>query len=326
MVVLADTGVQLTYECVPEASKMMLCGAKDFPTVKLDGFTLRLETDEVSSEAKEIARKELRETPEIVEASIKELKALLKEEEGLYCPLENDAWLVRFLRPTKYYPESALTLVKNYYSFKAKHKDIYDGLVPSREKNVFAHDVISVFPRRDQLGRRILTLYLGKKWKHNKVSLDEIYKGAVLFMEAAMIEPETQICGATVIFDMDGLSLAQTMQFTPPFAKRIVDWLQDSVPLRVKAIHIINQPYIFNMVFALFKPFLREKLRSRIHFHGTDRKSLHKFMDPSCLPKEYGGTLEISLPHANNWYSIMEHLEKEYESINSYGYKKKAPE
>jgi len=59
------------------------------------------------------------------------------------------------------------------------------------------------------------------------VTLDEVFKGAVLFLEAAMLEPETQICGAVVIFDMDGLSLQQTWQFTPPFAKRIVDWLQD---------------------------------------------------------------------------------------------------
>lgn len=41
-----------------------------------------------------------------------------------------------------------------------------------------------------------------------------------------MLEPETQVNGAMVIFDMDGLSLTQTMQFTPPFAKRIVDFLQ----------------------------------------------------------------------------------------------------
>uniref|UniRef100_A0A146LF31 Alpha-tocopherol transfer protein-like n=4 Tax=Lygus hesperus TaxID=30085 RepID=A0A146LF31_LYGHE len=318
--------VVITYETLPHASKMMLCGCKDFPTCKVDGYTLRLETDDPPSEVKEIARKELRETPEVVEQAVKELRELLKEEEGLYCPLENDAWLVRFLRPTKFYPKSALELVKNYYSFKVKHKDIYNGLVPSSEQNVFTHDVISVFPKRDQLGRRILCLYLGKKWKHNKVSLDEIYKGAVLFMEAAMIEPETQICGASVIFDMDGLSLAQTMQFTPPFAKRIVDWLQDSVPLRVKAIHIINQPYIFNMVFALFKPFLREKLRNRIIFHGTDRKSLHKHLDPSCLPKEYGGTMDVPLVHSNNWYTIMSQLEPEYEKINSYGYKKKVQE
>lgn len=43
-----------------------------------------------------------------------------------------------------------------------------------------------------------------------------------------MLEPTSQVAGAVVIFDMDGLSLPQTMQFTPPFAKRIVDWLQVS--------------------------------------------------------------------------------------------------
>lgn len=41
-----------------------------------------------------------------------------------------------------------------------------------------------------------------------------------------MLEPETQVAGAVVIFDMDGLSLQQTWQFTPSFAKRIVDFLQ----------------------------------------------------------------------------------------------------
>lgn len=48
----------------------------------------------------------------------------------------------------------------------------------------------------------------------------------VLFLEAAMMEPISQVAGAVVIFDMDGLSLQQVWQFTPPFAKRIVDWLQ----------------------------------------------------------------------------------------------------
>lgn len=41
-----------------------------------------------------------------------------------------------------------------------------------------------------------------------------------------MLEPETQVSGAVLIFDMDGLSLQQVWQFTPPFAKRIVDLLQ----------------------------------------------------------------------------------------------------
>lgn len=179
-------------------------------------------------------------------------------------PFNNEAWLIRFLRPCKYYPESSRDLIKQYYSFKKKHSNIYENLTPIKEKNVFDHNVITVLPNRDQHGRRVLILELGKKWKHNKCSLDEIYKACVLFLEAAMLEPITQIAGAVVIFDMDGLTLQQTWQFTPPFAKRIVDLLQDAMPLRIKNIHIINQPYVFNMVFALFKPFLKEKLKNRV--------------------------------------------------------------
>lgn len=121
---------------------------------------------------------------------------------------------------------------------------------------------------------------------------------------------------------MDGLSLQQTWQFTPAFAKRIVDWLQDSVPLRIKAIHIINQPKIFNVVFSLFKPFLREKLRSRIYFHGTDRDSLHKHIAPECLPACYGGCRKEPRINGSEWYTLLSQVEKEYVAINSYGYKK----
>lgn len=152
------------------------------------------------------------------------------------------------------------------------------------------------------------------------MSLDEVFKGCVLFLEAAMLEPETQVNGAVVIFDMDGLSLQQTWQFTPPFAKRIVDWLQDSVPLRIKAIHIVNQPKIFQMVFALFKPFLREKLRGRIIFHGTDRDSLHKHIDPKCLPLNYDGIIDIPRVEGCQWFQLLLKCDKEYDALNKYGY------
>lgn len=300
----------------------MLTNFEKLPSINLGEFTLEFELGPPSPEIQEVARKELRETPELQKESIERLRELLKAETDLKCPLENDAWLVRFLRPCKYYPESALKLIKNYYSFKIKHANVYDDLRPSNERNIFEQNILTVLPTRDQHGRRILIIELGKKWKHNKCSLDEVFKGCVLYLEAAMLEPISQITGTVVIFDMDGLSLQQTWQFTPPFAKRIVDWLQDAMPLRVKNIHIVNQPYIFNMVFALFKPFLREKLKSRIIFHGTDRKSLHKYIAPKCLPENYGGNLQVPTVSGSQWLELLLMCDKEYEAINSYGYKK----
>ncbi|XP_049821828.1 alpha-tocopherol transfer protein-like isoform X1 [Aethina tumida] len=301
----------------------MLSDMDELPTVQLGDFKLEFELGEPSPKVQEIARKELRETPDVVKEAIPALRDLLKEEKDLHVPLDNELWMIRFLRPTKFYPESARDLIKRYYDFKRKHSALYDGLLPSKEKNVFQQDVLTVQPNRDQFGRRILVIELGKKWKTNELTLDEVFKGCVLFVEAAMLEPETEICGAVVIFDMDGLSLSQTTKFTPAFAKRIVDWLQDSVPVRVKNIHIVNQPYIFKIVFALFKPFLREKLRSRIIFHGSDRKSLHQYMDPSCLPSCYGGTLDLPRVTGPQWLEMLEKCDKEFKAINSFGYNKK---
>ncbi|XP_058988129.1 alpha-tocopherol transfer protein-like isoform X1 [Musca domestica] len=299
----------------------MLTDVGEWSGVTVDNYTLEFELGEPTEKTKEVALRELRETPENRQKGLEELNKLLDGEPNLKCP-RDDLFLLRFLRTCKYYPDSAFKLIKNYYSFKLKHADVYKDLKPSNEKNVFDHNVIVVFPNRDQLGRRVAVLELGKNWKHKQVALDEVFKAAVLYLEAAMWEPETQINGVVVIFDMDGLSLQQTWQFTPAFAKRIVDWLQDSVPLRVKAIHVVNQPKIFNVVFSLFKPFLREKLRSRIYFHGTDRQSLYKHMSPECLPAVYGGTRKEPRFNGDQWYKLLVQAEKEYEAINTYGYKK----
>ncbi|KAK9693888.1 CRAL/TRIO domain [Popillia japonica] len=307
---------------MPAVADTMLSNLSVLPRIQCGDFTLELELGPLPPEIEEVARKELRETPENKKEGIEKLRELLKGETDLKCPYHSDTWLVRFLRPCKFHPESAHQLVKRYYAFKLKHNVFYDNLLPANEKNVFEQDILTVLPTRDQHKRRILVIELGKKWKHTKCSLDEVFKGCVLYLEAALLENLTQIGGVVVIFDMDGLSMQQTWQFTPPFAKRIVDWLQDSIPCRVKNIHIINQPYIFNIVFALFKPFLREKLKKRIIFHGTDRKSLHSYLTPSCLPKCYGGTMEIPRITGSQWLELLNMCEEEYRVINSFGYNK----
>lgn len=90
----------------------MLSDLERLPEIKLGDFTLRLELDELNDELREVARKELRENPDRQKEAVEELRALVKAEADLKAPWHKDAWLIRFLRPCKYYPESALNLVR----------------------------------------------------------------------------------------------------------------------------------------------------------------------------------------------------------------------
>lgn len=76
----------------------------------------RLERNvELSPETKAVAEKELRETPERVREALERLRELLKETKDLYFG-DDDELLTIFLRPCKWYPESALALVSTYFT------------------------------------------------------------------------------------------------------------------------------------------------------------------------------------------------------------------
>lgn len=291
------------------------------PFVMWGNNKITLETGIVTDKAiLEKAEKELREIPEIVEAALNDLRNLLKDEKSLSVPIENDDFLMKFLRPCKFYAESAFKRIQAYYKFRQLHVDYCRDLVPSGTRATFDHSIVSILSPRDQHGHRIMVVDSGERWDPRLVSLTDVFRGTQMGLEAAMTEPFTQICGVVVIFDMKGLSFSHIMQFTPSYAKMVIDWIQDCVPMRVKAVHIVNQPYIFNMLFAIFKPFLREKLRSRIHFHGSNMSSLQQHINPAALRKRHGGLLpEPEIPGDVLW-KMLYHYEEQFKLANSFGY------
>lgn len=54
----------------------------------------------------------------------------------------------------------------------------------------------------------------------------EIFRGVNLVMEAAILEPRTQVAGTVLLVDFAGLTVNHVWQFTPNFAKLVLDWIQ----------------------------------------------------------------------------------------------------
>lgn len=91
----------------------------------------------------------------------------------------------------------------------------------------------------------------------------------------------TQVAGIVMVFDMKDVGLTQLKGISASFAKRMVhflavsssktitswDWIcfsQSCVPVRINAIHIVNEPAIFSMFFTIFKAFLTERMKKRV--------------------------------------------------------------
>uniref|UniRef100_A0A1B0FLS6 CRAL-TRIO domain-containing protein n=1 Tax=Glossina morsitans morsitans TaxID=37546 RepID=A0A1B0FLS6_GLOMM len=298
----------------------------NFPYVDLGTVRMCMDRQEAPDWALEVAREELRETPDIMKESFEKLNQLLDEEKHLIVPRE-ETYLKIYLRPAHYYPESAIKRIKNFFNTKIKHPEACRDLLPSKLKHVFDADVLQLLPVRDQHGRRMITIHAGKKWKPSQVPLIDLFRGVQVMIWGAMVEPLSQICGGLVIIDMEDLSMTQIMQFTPSFAAMLLDYVQECICLRLKAVHIVNNSYIFNILFNIFKPFIKEKLRKRLHFHGKDFKSLHKHIDKSCLPAKYEGTASWEMPHSSLTYELFHWYEADYEKAETYGfteeYKKK---
>ncbi|XP_041980353.1 alpha-tocopherol transfer protein-like [Aricia agestis] len=291
------------------------------PYVMWAGHVIKLEKMPLEEQCYiEKAQKELRETEESKVRGLKELRELLKGETTLAVPVDDDEFLLKFLRPTKFYAESAFKKMQAYYKFRQSHPHYCQNLMPSAIRLAFKHSTVSILSPRDEDGRRVMVVESGERWDPRQVSLTEVFRGIQLGLEAAMVEPRTQVCGVVVIMDMKGLTFSHIMQFSPMFASALLDWIQDCIPIRLKAVHIVNQPYIFRVLFAMFKPFLREKLRSRIFFHGSDKQSLLQHVDPASVMTRFGGSLPDDEVSGEVMWEMLHHYEENFKKVNAYGY------
>lgn len=247
-----------------------------------------LDLGEPPDDVKEFARQHIGESPGTRSSVLQEFRDMIYERGEIVPHRMDDSFLIRFLRARRFLVEKAHKLMVNYYGFKENNPEIHKSLNPLNMRHIGDDNVLSVLPYREQTGRRIMIYKIGN-WNPSSYSVEELFKATVVILELAVMEQRAQILGGICIFDLGGISMQHAWQITPAIAKRTVELMVTSFPIRTHAIHIINESWMFDMIFAFFKPFLDDRMKEKIHFHGQDLESLHSQIDPKFLPKAYGG-------------------------------------
>ncbi|PSN38167.1 hypothetical protein C0J52_14555 [Blattella germanica] len=255
---------------------------------KFEDVAAELDLGEPTEELIEYARKHLGESPDTKPALLQEFRDLIFERGDVTPHRTDDLFLIRFLRARRFDVEKAHRLMINYYKFKENYPNVHTNVKPKDMRYIGDDGILNVLPYRDQNGRRVL-VYKAGNWNPSKYPIEEIFKATVVVLELAVLEQRAQILGGICLIDLEGISVQQAWHITPTLAKMTVELLVTSFPIRIHAIHFVNESWVFDMMFAIFKPFLDERMREKIYIHGHDLDALYSHIDPKFLPKKYGG-------------------------------------
>ncbi|XP_040343648.1 alpha-tocopherol transfer protein isoform X1 [Herpailurus yagouaroundi] len=206
-------------------------------------------------------------------------------------------------------------LLKNYYKWRAECPEISADLRPRSILGLLKAGYLGVLRARDPTGSKVL-IYRIAQWDPKVFTAYDVFRVSLITSELIVEEVETQRNGIKAVFDLEGWQFSHAFQITPSVAKKIAAVLTDSFPLKVRGIHLINEPIIFHAVFSMIKPFLTEKIKERIHMHGNNYKQSLLQHFPDILPLEYGGT-EFSMEDiCQEWTNFIMKSENYLSSIS----------
>ncbi|XP_042230146.1 alpha-tocopherol transfer protein-like isoform X6 [Homarus americanus] len=245
----------------------------------------------LSEELQKRAKEEINEDPERRAEDIQHIRDWLKHQPHIKA--RTDDWtILRFLRGCKFSLQRTKEKLDMFYTCKSLCPEWYKNRDPQDKKMraILELGVLLPLPGYDHLGRKVVFGRWGI-YDPNDVSMDALIKALSVIFDLLMDEDEQAcITGVVLTGDCTGLTLQHALAFTPGHARKCLYFWQEGYPMRPKGLNYINTPAAFDTVFNIFKTFMKEKMKRRTHFHGSDLDSLHKEVPKEVLPVEYGGT------------------------------------
>ncbi|XP_065191044.1 retinaldehyde-binding protein 1-like [Sycon ciliatum] len=235
---------------------------------------------------------ELNETPERREEGLAALREKIREytveHEDFTLRKDTDKFLIAFLRARKYDVERAMSLLLNYHLFRKKHADLIEDADLNSVRPILEHQVVCVFGDRDSEGRRMFMFRPGRI-DQGSFKMKDALRTLIYVLDHVIEDEETQVNGFVFIQNFADMTMGKVLMFDRSRVSVVMELFQDAFPARFKGFHLVNQSSLFSIVWALVKPFMKQKLRERYHFHGADRESLFSKVAKRDVPHEVDG-------------------------------------
>ena len=214
----------------------------------------------------------------------------------------SDKNLIRFLRSRKFDIDKALKQTIEYRHFFSKYaeelKDIKKEefnkfeqlsqfLTVLKEGTINEHVVIIMHPKA------AISLFTKEFVRENP---NLMLRFNIWLFEKLSFDLQVQVNGLVIINTFSKLTMWDQMAMSgmAPMSHQTDTFkFFQILGFRFGGAYIFEQPFIFNIIWALARPFMSEKIRSRFNLCGSDYTKLANVVtDVSQLPTFLGGTVE----------------------------------
>jgi len=219
------------------------------------------------------------------------------EEPVVWHGIDNDGRLMAMLRTKKFNVEKTLRKVVAYSRFVEQHKDW--TLSPDVElvrKCFGGPDGCFEMLQADRIGRQIWFQRTRKQLdliEQGISAMDQIKTGFWVNQGIHTMQDVSQ-SGVVVLQDMADTTMGEMMEGFPQDLNKTSLEMMEVLPIRLKRVDLVHQPWWIGIIFALIRPFMTGKMRGRIHMHGKSYNTLKKECGEEALPVHLGGKYEIN--------------------------------
>ncbi|XP_050502668.1 alpha-tocopherol transfer protein-like [Diabrotica virgifera virgifera] len=196
-----------------------------------------------------------------------------------------------FLHSCYYSNEAAKATIDTYFTVRTLCPDIFGLRTLNHKPLEEAIDtaVLTALPKKTPSGD---TVILGRLMDPNSAHYNPPEQCKMFDVITLInLHEKGPMNGVQIVIDMSQSTFGHFIKVSPVLMKKLLYYLQEGMPIRLKKIHLINIASFVDKVLALVKPFMKKELFDSLAIH-SDIKTLYTDIPQDILPAEYGGSCD----------------------------------
>lgn len=159
--------------------------------------------------------------------------------------------------------EEGAKVCKLYYEMKNKNEEHFKNRDPEHPKikQCLANQDYFYLPNTPS--GDVVIFHRLKSSRASDYNFDEAIKTFFMTIDSCL-QKNGPRDGAIFLFDMKGVGLMHLTRVNISSIRKFFQYLQEGVPGKLRAIHVLNVVYFFDKIMALIKPFMKAEILKNV--------------------------------------------------------------